>query len=153
MAKHEEGYSSYWLLTPFKLYAYWWSFAFAYFSGEHSALEPGLYLMNGQRRASKALMLPTPCKLYTYCWSFVFAYFSGEHLASSACLCTDSSEVIACAGQQCCWAARCVISDATSYCHLGNVQCMASEGQIPCVSLRAGFLAFSLLLRTANCDK
>ena len=34
VAEHEESLSSYWLLLPFKLYAYWWSFAFAYFSGE-----------------------------------------------------------------------------------------------------------------------
>lgn len=34
VADHEEGLSSYWLLVTFKLYAYWWGFAFAYFSGE-----------------------------------------------------------------------------------------------------------------------
>lgn len=31
---HDEAFSSYWLLAPFKHYAYWWSFAFAYFSGD-----------------------------------------------------------------------------------------------------------------------
>ena len=34
IAEHEESLSSYWLLVPFKMYAYWWSFALAYFSGE-----------------------------------------------------------------------------------------------------------------------
>ena len=34
VAEHDESLSSSWLLSPFKLYAYWWSFAFAYFSGE-----------------------------------------------------------------------------------------------------------------------
>jgi hypothetical protein len=97
VAEHEEAYSSYWLLTPFKLYAYWWSFVFAYFSGERGGLEPETLLMKCQRRSSKALMLLTPCKLYAYWWSFVFAHFSDEHLASSASLGTDSNKVIACA--------------------------------------------------------
>ena len=57
VAEHEEAYSSYWLLTPFKLYAYWWSFVFAYFSGERSGLEPKVLLMKCQYWSFKALML------------------------------------------------------------------------------------------------
>ena len=34
IVEHDESHSSYWLLTPFKSYAYWWSIAFAYFSGK-----------------------------------------------------------------------------------------------------------------------
>lgn len=98
VVEHEEAYSSYWLLTPFKLYAYWWSFVFAYFSGEHHGLEPEILLMKCRRRSSKALMLLIPCKLDAYWWSFVFASFSDEPLPSSACLGTDSSKIIAYAG-------------------------------------------------------
>ena len=34
IVEHDESHSSYWLLTPFKSYAYWWIIAFAYFSGK-----------------------------------------------------------------------------------------------------------------------
>ena len=33
VAEQDEASTSYWLLAPFKLYAYWWSFTCAYFSG------------------------------------------------------------------------------------------------------------------------
>ena len=39
VAEHEEGLSLYWLSVPFKVYAYWWSFAFAYLSGEVSDVQ------------------------------------------------------------------------------------------------------------------
>lgn len=41
-AEHEESLSSYWLLIPFKQYAYWWSFAFAYFSSKTPCYPPSL---------------------------------------------------------------------------------------------------------------
>ena len=59
VAEHEESLSSYWLLVPFKMYAYWWSFAFAYFSGKTPDYPP---YRTGVPRPGVALTLS--CAVY-----------------------------------------------------------------------------------------